>query len=72
MNAKEHARKMLVKRNHPDHYLTATPKVAVEKPKKVTVEEPKVLEPASETVTGEAVKPKKTASKKKVEVETDD
>ena len=80
MNAKDHARKMLVKRNHPDLYKAATPVAAkAVKPEKVSnvkaeetvsVKEPEVpvneVTEAPEVTEEKPVARKKTA--KKVEV----
>ena len=68
MNAKEHARKMLVKRNHPLFEAPSKPKKEASTEKVVVQEEKPVIEPvvAEEPVT--EVKPvTKRATKKKVE-----
>lgn len=72
MKASEHARRMLVKRNHPDHTSAVDTPITAEKPcvEPTEVQEaPVVTEPVVEV---EVLKPKKSASKKKVEVAEDD
>lgn len=67
MTAREHARKMLVKRNHAEDSLPATePVVEIATPVQESVQvESSIIEP-TESVE-EVVKPKKAASRKKKE-----